>query len=269
MNTLIELLQLPFVQRAILAGVVLALLTAILGVLTLIRKAAFYGDAIAHSSLAGVAIGLWLGWFPLLTALLYAVGVSLLLPIIRSKLRLSLDAVLGIMLPASMGLGVILFTLLPGYQPDMMSFLFGTMVTIREMDVVVVCILAAVSLVFFALYLPKMLFISIDSEYASLLKINVTWLERIYQMIIAATIIAGVKLLGVVLISALLVVPASTAKLHATSLKSWIVITILVSQLTVLGGLFVAMMLNVPPGATIAVFSAILFAISAAIRLLR
>lgn len=269
MNTLIELFQLPFLQRAVVAGVVLALLTAALGVMTLIRKAAFYGDAIAHSSLAGVAIGLWFGWYPLATALLYAIGISLLLPTIRTKLKLPLDNVLGIILPASMGLGVILFNLLPGYQPEMMSFLFGNMVTIRESDLAVLFILGAISLIFFAFYLPKLLFLSIDPEYASVLKINTKWLERIYEVILAATIIAGVKLLGVILVSALLVVPASAAKLHATSLKSWVILTLIITQCVVIGGLVTAMLLNVPPGATIAVFSAIIFAISATIRLLR
>jgi len=269
MNTLIELLQLPFVQRAVMAGIVLALLTAVLGVLTLIRKAAFYGDAIAHSSLAGVAIGLWLGWYPLATALLYAVGISMLLPTIRTRLKLPLDNVLGIILPASMGLGVILFNLLPGFQPEMMSFLFGSMVTIRESDLVALFLLALISLAFFALYLPRLFFLSLDPEYASLLKIPTKWLERAYEMILAATIIAGVKLLGVILVSALLIVPASAAKLHATSLKSWVILTVIIGQFVVIGGLGIAMLLNVPPGATIAVFSAVIFAISALIRLLR
>lgn len=269
MNTLIDLLQLPFVQRAVIAGMVLAVITSILGVLILIRKAAFYGDAIAHSSLAGVAIGIFVGWYPLATALIYAIIISLILPSIREKLRLPLDNVLGILLPASMGLGVILFNLLPGYQPEMMSFLFGNMVSIRESDLAILFCLATIALVFFALYLPKLLFLSIDLEYAKLLKINTKWLERIFEMLLAASIIAGVKLLGVILISALLVIPASAAKLHAKSLQTWILYSVIISQIVVIGGLFIAMILNVPPGATIAVFSAVIFVISAVIRLLR
>jgi len=143
------------------------------------------------------------------------------------------------------------------------------MVTIRQSDLVALFLLALISVIFFALYLPKLFFLSIDPEYASLLKIPNKWLERAYEMILAATIIAGVKLLGVILVSALLIVPASAAKLHATSLKSWVILTLIIGQFVVLGGLAIAMVLNVPPGATIAVFSAVVFTISALIRLVR
>ncbi len=255
MITLIEYFQFAFVQRALIAGVLLALLTGVFGVITLMRKAAFYGDAVAHSSLAGVALGLVFGWYPLLTALLYAIGVASILPWLRKQFRLSLDAVLGIVLPTSMGLGVLIFSLLPGYQPEMISFLFGSMVTIRWQDLALLTALFVVSVVVFIWYLPRLLFLSLDREYAQVLKIRVSIFERLYEILLAATIIAGVKLVGVVLINALLVIPASTAKLHAQSLKQWVFFSTLYSLAIVVGGLVLALLLNTPPGATMAVFA--------------
>lgn len=259
---MLETLQLPFVQRALLAGVILAILTGIMGILTLMRKASFYGDAIAHSSLAGVAIGLWLGWYPLGVAFVYAAVIAMLLPWLKKNLQLTLDNLLGIILPISMGAGVVIFSLLPGYQPDMMSFLFGNILTIRLQEIYLLLGLASVSALMFTLFLPKLIFTSLDNEYATLLGIKTSWLERLYEILLAMTIVAGVKLLGVILINALLIIPASAAKNLATSLKSWIWWTLILSLITVLGGIILSVLINTPPGATIAIFAGILFVLT-------
>jgi len=259
MIDIMSLIQLPFIQRAVLAGILLSVLASVMGVITLIRKASFYGDAIAHSSLAGVALGLWLGWYPLATAMGYAVCIALLLPWLKKTFRLPLDNLLGILLPSSMGLGVLIFSLLPGFQPEMMSYLFGNIITIRQTDLWIVIGLFFISVSIFSLYLPRLLFLSLDEEYASLLKMRSTWLERVYEVLLAITVIAGVKLLGVVLINALLIIPASTAKMVSRSLYSWIWITVGLNMIIVIGGLLLSLVINVPPGATIAVFAGTLF----------
>jgi zinc transport system permease protein len=262
MSTLPDLLSLVFIQRALIAGLLLAILAGVVGVLTLIRKTAFYGDAIAHSSLAGVAIGLGLGTYPLLTAFIYAIGVALLLPTLRKRLSLSLDNILGIILPFSMGLGVLIFSLLPGYQPEMMSFLFGSILTIRLHEIyLLVGIFLSVVLIFSKL-LQKILITSLDEEYATLLEINVKWMQRIYEVVLAIIIVSGVKLLGVVLINALLIIPASAAKNLSSSLKMWLILSPIISVITVMGGIIISVLVNTPPGATIAVFAGFIFVMS-------
>ena len=262
MNTLTELFSLVFIQRALLAGVIVAILAGIVGVMTLIRKTAFYGDAIAHSSLAGVAIGLAFGIYPLFTALIYSVIVALFLPTVRKNLSLSFDTILGILLPFSMGLGILIFSLLPGYQPEMMSFLFGNILTIRLQEVYLILGIFIVTAVILYKLLPQLLMTSLDEEYATLLGLNVKWLQRLYEVLLTIIIVAGVKLLGVVLINALLIIPASAAKNLSSSLKQWLIISPIISVITVLGGIVASVLLNTPPGATIAVFAGVIFAIS-------
>lgn len=262
MKELFDLLSLVFIQRALLAGVLLAILAGLVGVMTLIRKTAFYGDAIAHSSLAGVAIGLAFGIYPLFTALLYSVIVALFLPTVRKNLALSFDNVLGILLPFSMGLGVLIFSLLPGYQPEMMSFLFGNILTIQLQEIYLIIAVFFVTAVIFYKLLPQLLMTSIDEEYATLLGLNVKWLQRLYEVLLTVIIIAGVKLLGVVLINALLIIPASSAKNLSSSLKSWLIISPIISVITVLTGIIASVIFNTPPGATIAVFAGIIFIIT-------
>lgn len=262
MNEIFELLSLVFIQRALIAGLLLAIMAGVVGVLTLIRKAAFYGDAIAHSSLAGVAIGLGLGTYPLLTAFIYAIVVALILPSLRRRLSLSLDNILGIILPFSMGLGVLIFSLLPGYQPEMMSFLFGSILTIRLHEVYLIVIIFILVALIFAKLFQKILITSLDEEYATLLEINVKWMQRLYEVILAIIIVAGVKLLGVVLINALLIIPASAAKSLSSSLKMWLILSPILSVVTVIGGIIISVLANTPPGATIAVFAGFIFVYS-------
>ncbi len=258
-SNIIELLQLSFIQRALLAGFILAIISSIVGVMTLIRKTAFYGDAVAHSSLAGVAFGLALGIYPLFTALLYSVLIALLLPTLKKQWSLSLDNLLGIVLPISMSLGVLIFSLLPGYQPEMMSFLFGNLLTIRVQEIYLLLVVFVVSLVVFFKFLPQLLTTSIDEEYATILGLKVKFLQRLYEVLLAVIIVSGVKLVGVVLINALLIIPASAGKNIASSLKSWLIITPLISVFVVLGGIVFSMILNTPPGTTIALFSGLVF----------
>ncbi|MBU0974887.1 metal ABC transporter permease [Patescibacteria group bacterium] len=262
MNTLTDLLSLVFIQRALIAGLLLATLAGIVGIMTLIRKTAFYGDAVAHSSLAGVAIGLAFGVYPLFTALIYSVIVALALPSLKKRLSLSLDNILGILLPFSMGIGVLIFSLLPGYQPEMMSFLFGNILTIQLQEIYLIIGIFITTAIIFWQLLPQMLATSLDEEYATLLGLNVKWLQRLYEVLLTIIIVAGVKLLGVILINALLIIPASAAKNLSSSLKLWLILSPIFSVITVLGGIISSVLLNTPPGATIAVFSGVVFVIS-------
>lgn len=262
MNTLTELLSLVFIQRALFAGIILAILAGIVGVLTLIRKTAFYGDAVAHSSLAGVAIGLVFSVYPLFTALIYSIIVALALPTLQRRLTLTLDNILGILLPFSMGLGVLIFALLPGYQPEMMSFLFGNILTIGLHEIYLISVIFVITSLVFIKFLPQMVATSLDEEYATLLGLNVKWLQRIYEVILTIIIVAGVKLLGVILINALLIIPASAAKNLSPSLKYWLILSPVLSVVTIIGGIVLAVVMDTPPGATIAIFSGAVFAIS-------
>lgn len=254
-----DLFSLIFVQRALLAGLLLAILAGIMGVITLIRKTAFYGDAIAHASLAGVSFGLLLGFYPLVTAILYAALVAFFLPSLKKKLKLSLDNILGIILPFSMGLGVLIFSLLPGYQPEMMSFLFGSILTIQAREIYLLLgIFVGVALLMFQ-FLSPLLATALDEEYAQLLGIKTNWLQKMYELLLTLIVVAGVKLLGVILVNALLIIPASTAKNISRSLKEWLILSPVFSVIMVVGGIIFSLIIDTPPGATIAVFAGVVF----------
>lgn len=265
MEIFLEYLSVSFFQRALVAGLVLGLLTGLLGALSLMRQSSFFGDAIAHSSLAGVALGLWTGVSPLLSAFFYAAGIAAILPWIKTKLNFTFDNILGIILPFSMGLGILIFSLLPGYQPELLSFLFGSVLTVSVGDLIILSILTVIVVLVTLWKYNSFLLISLDQHYSKLVGINTKRMELLYQLMLALTIIAGVKLVGIILINALLVIPASIAKLWSRSLAQFVLLSILASILLVFVGLLISLFLNAPPGSTIAVFSGLCFFVNVVI----
>lgn len=255
MTNLVEFLSYPFVQRALIGGIAVAVVAGLMGVFTTMRQASFFGDAIAHSSLAGVALGLLLGVNPLLAAFVYAVGVALILPRLRTKTGFSFDNLLGIFLPMSMGLGVVLFASLPGYQPELLGFLFGSVLAMSWVDVLLLLVLAIIIIIGLHLWWLKLTLVSIDPDYAQMVGLSTRVYETIYHILLALTIVAGVRLVGIVLMNALLIIPASIVKLYARSFKSLLLFTPLIGVICVTTGLVFSVQTNAPSGAMIAVVS--------------
>ena len=139
-----DVLAYAFMQRALVAGLLVSVMTSLLGVLVVLRRSAFFGDAIAHASLAGVALGVLTGWHPLLTAAGVSVGISMLLHAVERRTRLALDTVLGFVLPFFMAIGVLLLSLKPGYQPELMSFLFGSILTVSSDNLLLIAAITVV-----------------------------------------------------------------------------------------------------------------------------
>lgn len=261
-----ELLSYAFFQRALFAGFLLAILGGIVGVFTSIRKASFFGDAVAHSALAGVAIGLFFSIDPLISAAIYAVLLSLFLPWFRKHTGFSFDSLLALLLPVSMGIGVIAFSLLPGYQPNLLSFLFGNLLAVNFSDLVFLVGLFAVVMISLPFIAKKLLLVSLDENQARLLGINIPIFELVYHFILALTVVSGVRLVGVVLINAFLVIPPLIVSLHAKSLKQLFIFSPLISLVSVAGGIIFSVSYNLPTGAAIAVFAGALFLVSVIVK---
>jgi zinc transport system permease protein len=249
----------PFMHRALVGGVLVAILTSWMGILVVLRQSSFFGDAIAHASLMGVALGLLLGFNPILVAAIYAVFVSFGLPYLRKHSELPIDSLLGFILPFSMGIGVILLALIPGYQPELISFLFGSILAVGWVDIVVISALAIVTFLVMLVMKNKLIFSSFDNEYAKVSGVQVNRVDAIYHILLAVTIVAGIRLVGIVLVNALLVIPASTIRLFASSLKQMFVFTPILAISVTVVGLAVSFLVNVPTGPAIAVVAGVVF----------
>lgn len=250
---LLELFTLPFMQRAILGGIIVPMLASLMGVLVVLKKSSLFGDTIAHASLAGVALGLLVGYNPVLTAAIFVVGIAVILPHLEAKSLLPLDNLLGFILPFSMGIGVILLARIPGYQPELISFLFGNILTISWQSLLVISLIALFVLSVFFLFKDQLALTIFDSDQAKLSNVNTKLMNSVYSVLLALTIVVSIQLVGIILVNALLVIPAITLRLHAKSLKQMFAITPLVALSTTLLGLFLSYFLNLPSGPTITV----------------
>lgn len=253
------MLAYPFMQRALLAGLLVGGLTSLLGVLVVLRRSAFFGDAIAHASLAGVALGVLTGWPPLLPAAGVGIGLAMSLHVAERRTRLPLDTVLGFILPFFMALGVILLSLKPGYQPELMGFLFGSILTVSHQSLLVISLITVVVLGFFLRFRHQVVFAAFDEEAARLAGVPVALMLTGYHVLLALVIIASIRTVGVVLVNALLIIPAATAKLLARSLAHMFFLTPILGMASVIGGMVGSYYLDLPSGPAIVVLSGLVF----------
>jgi zinc transport system permease protein len=257
-----EALAYPFMQRALLAGLLVGLVTSVLGVFVVLRRSAFFGDAVAHASLAGVAAGVVVGVSPLALAAVVAVGIGLSLHRLERAAGLALDTILGFVLPFFMAIGVLLLSLTPGFQPELLSYLFGSILTVSWEGLAAIAAVGVAVAVVMARLGRAMVFAAFDPEGAHAVGINIARLLTISHVLLAVVVIAGISVAGIVLVNALLVIPAATAKLLARSLSRMFVLAPLFGVGSVLAGLLVSYRLDLPSGPSIVVVAGLVFLVA-------
>jgi zinc transport system permease protein len=259
---MVELLQLPFMQRALIAGLVLGVLLSYLGIFVTLRKMAFFSDGIAHAALAGAAIGLLTRFSPLLSALLFSMLLAALVYWLEKKSSLSSDAIIGILFTSGMALGVVLISLRPGYQPELISYLFGNILAIRLQDLALIIVLAIVILAFIFSHKRKLTLLALDREMACMAGINPDLYELLLYIMLACALVLGIRVLGIILVSAILIVPVSTARLLCRSFRALTWWTVLIAEFTILAGLLLSYFLDLPTGAVIVLSGSALFSLA-------
>ncbi len=263
MNLFADILLFPFMQRALIGGVIIATLLASLGVLATLRKMAFFSEGIAHASLAGIAIAVLAGASPLPIAILWAVAVAVCIYYVERNAKVSSDVAIGILFTASMALGVLLMSLTAGYQPELVSFLFGSILRITWDDIALMAALSVLILSWYGLSLKQLTLIALSEETAKVAGINTGLQTLLFYIALAIATVLGVKILGIILVSALLILPSAISKLHAQSFKQYVLFSIIVAQIIVLLGLLLSFYYDLPSGAIIVLTGAAFFVISA------
>lgn len=259
MTLILQMISYPFMQRAFLAGAVLAVLLASLGIFVTLRKMAFFGDGIAHSSLAGIALALITGFAPMPVALTWAVAVALLIYRLERSTKLSSDTMIGIFFTASMALGVVLMSLTRGFQPELLSYLFGSILSVRDADLVLTVALSAVIMTWLILSFRDLSSMSLAEDSAKVSGVRVGLQTMLLYVALAVATVLAVKILGIVLVSALLILPAATSRMVTTSFRGYVWAAILISEVTVLSGLALSYAYDLPSGASIVLVGTVAF----------
>jgi zinc transport system permease protein len=260
MNFIIEIISQPFMQRAIIGGLIVALMCATVGVFVTLRKESFISEAIAHASLAGVAFAFLLAAQPLWMAVLVGILTSWGITFVQKRSNISADAVIGIFLTVVFALGVLILNILPGYKPELSSYLFGSILSISQNDIwTSLAFMAPVLGIVSFIYRP-LLFAAFDPEYAQVRGIRVGLYDYLTRILSAIVVVLSIKLVGIVLVTAMIVIPASIAKLYANKFSQMIPYSLIFAIISVIVGLFASYFLNVPSGSTIVLTAGALFA---------
>lgn len=264
-----DFLAYGFIQRALLTGALLGISCAVLAFFVVLRRMAFIGVGISHAALGGVALGVVLGIPPVLAAAVFSVAVAWVIGWMGARGRVSEDTAIGVFFPTAMALGVALISLSPTYRQDLMGYLFGNILSVRTADVWVLAVLAGTSLVILGLFFKEFLFLGVDEEAARAAGLPADALRYLLLTVLAVTIVASMKVIGSVLVSAFLVIPAATGQAVAGSSRGMLWIAVTSALVSVAGGLWLSWLWDLPSGASIVLLGAALFFLALLVGRLR
>ncbi len=264
-----NLLAYAFMQRAFLAGFFISVTCAILGVFLVLRRDAMVGHGLAHVTFGGVALGLLLFVAPILVALVVAVFSALGILKLKERAGLYGDTAIGIVSSLGMALGIILVSLAGSFNVDLFGFLFGNILGIESTEVWISLILALAVLIVVALFYQEFVFLTFDAESARVSGVRVRRLDALLAILTAVTVVLGMKVVGILLVSALLIIPAAAALQVARSFKEALVLSGVLAGSAAVLGLVAAYYLDWPASGTIVSVSGILFLIFFRLRLRR
>jgi len=259
-----NILSYTFMQNALLAAFLVGLAAPMVGVFLVQRRLSLIGDGMGHVALAGVAVGFVTNQAPVLTALVFAVLAAVGIELVRARGRTSGDVALAVMFYGGMALGVfVIGTSESGSSTSLDSYLFGAISTTRPGDVVTFAVLALVVVALTWALRPRLFAVANDEEYARATGLPVTALNITLAVLTAVTVVVSMRVVGLLLISALMIVPNATAQLVAGSFRSAIRIAVVVGVVCSVGGVTVSFYADTPSGATIVLLAIGLFLVAA------
>ena len=240
-----------FIIRALEAGLLIGAIAPMIGIFLVLRRYSLIADTLSHVSLAGVAIGLLLKVNPLITAIAASTISSVVIDKLRTSKKIYGETALSIFLSGSLALAIILIGLANGFTVDIFSYLFGSIVTVKNTDLYIISALSTVIILLLSIFFKELIYISFDEESAQVSGIKVKTLNTFFIILAAAMIAISIPIIGILLISALLVVPTVTALQYKKSFKATLIIAEIISLFSVMGGLIISFYLNLSPGGTI------------------
>ncbi len=256
-----------FLWRALIAGISVALVTGPLGAFIVWRRMAFFGDTLAHSALLGIAMGILLGLHTTLTMMLVCLGVAVLVVWLERILRLSHDTLLGILAHSALSLGLVALSLIEGLRVDLMAYLFGDILSVTQDELIAMMVGCAFILGLLLILWKPLVAMTVDEDLARVEGMKVGLYRFLFMTMMAMVVALAMKLVGVLLITSLLIIPAAVAARFARSPEQMAVMGMLAGCLAVMGGMGLSLELDTPAGPSIVVIAALMFLVSSLTRL--
>lgn len=264
-----QFFQYTFIQNALVAAFFLSLITGFIGSYIVVRRLVFLSGGITHASFGGIGIAWYMGLNPILGASVFSVLSALGLEYLSQGRTLREDSAIGMLWSFGMAIGILFVFLTPGYAPNLMSFLFGSILTISKTDIMLLLILSVVTMLFFMAFYYPILFVAFDSDFAKTQNVPVKFIGYSLAVLIALAIVFSIRAVGIILIISLLTIPANIANTITHRFKRIIQLSVLISFISIGAGIAISFKLNVPSGATIIITLIVLYLIVQSIHLLR
>ena len=249
-------------QRAFIAGILIAVLASISGTFIVLRRYSMIGETLAHASLVGVAVALITGSNPLWVAVVFALLAAWLIELLRDRFELYSDAVLSILLSGSLALAIVIVSAGGAFNTSLFSYLFGSILAVSKEDVITIVVVGGVALAAILANAHKLYYIAFDEEVARVNGIRVRFLNFLLVSVVAVIISLSIRVVGSLLIGALMVIPVTAALQYRRGFLATMSLSLLFSVLSVIGGMSVSYYFSLPSGATIVLFVIALFIFS-------
>ncbi|ADN10177.1 metal ABC transporter permease [Sulfurimonas autotrophica] len=259
---MLEMFDYDFMQRAFVAGLFIAILASISGNFVVLRRYSLMSETLAHSALVGVAVGLVAGYNPLWVAVGVAIGAAWLIEYLRSAFSLYSDAILAIILSGSLAVAVIIVSLGGAFNNSLFSYLFGSILSVTNEDVITIVIVGSISLLFLLLFSKELYFIAYDEEVAKTSGIKVKFLNFLLVSVVAVIIALSIRVVGSLLIGALMVIPTVAALQYRVGFRNTMLISLFFALFSVIFGMSLSYYYSLPSGATIVLSIIVIFIIS-------
>ncbi len=257
----VNLLQFPFMQRAIIGAVLMGILGGLLGSFVTLRQLSFFSHAVGHAALVGVALGILLNtnptWMLLPFTLIFGVVVLYLI----DKTDLATDSVLSIVLSGALAIGVILTSFIKGYRGNLMAVLFGDILAIDNTDLILTLLILMASSVFLLSTLPQQILLTLNSDVAQVQGVPVQLYRYSFVILLSLAVAVAIKAVGVLLVNAFLVIPAATAKLMSHHFNRFLIFSLVVGCSTSIAGMVVSGLFNLASGPSIVFVQFLIFVV--------
>ncbi len=254
-----NLLQLPFMQRAIAGSVLMGLLGGLLGSFVTLRQLSFFSHAVCHAALVGVVVGVLLNLNPTWTLLPFTLAFGLLVLYLIDKTDLASDSVFSIALSAALAIGVILTRFIPNYRGNLMGVLFGDILAVNQTDLILILLLLVASAAFLLSTLRQQILLTLNPSVAKVQGIPVRLHRYIFVVLLSLAVAVAIKAVGILLVNAFLVIPASTAKLLSHRFERFLAFSVMLGAFSSIAGMLLSGAFNFASGPSIVVAQFLLF----------
>lgn len=262
---MLEMLSYPFMQRALIGGLFVGILSGYYGVFVVQRGLGFMGSGLAHATFGGIAAALLMGAQPSFVAVPFTIIVAIGITYVKSRTGLGSDTSIGIFFAVSMALGIILLSFKSGYTATAINYLFGSILAVETHDNIIILFPIFLSVVMWSLW-KNWAYATFDRDLAKADGVPVERDDYILSIMIALTVVLSVKIVGIVLMTALLVLPAATARMLSHSFSGMTFLSVLIGGLSVPIGVVISYFLDLPSGATAVIFGSLIFFVTVPFR---